>query len=505
MSQFGFVGGAYDAANPVQDNQRLINWYVEIDRNEGSPLQPGIIVAEAKVALGLLGAPGLEALTTAYSGEVRGAWVLPGNFQALFVIGSQVILATIAMPATATQNATLAFTAIAGALSSLTGPVKIRDNGSGNVAVLVDGPHLYVYQVKTKTLTLSTDPAFLGATTVAEIDGWFIFNEPNTQVFYTSPVYWNGTDPFDGTYFALKDDSADNLVAVMENGRQLWLIGENTTEPWYNAGGATFPFSRLEGGLQQIGTVAPQSVARNGPGLVWLANSERGTNAVILMQGYSYTVISGQAMSYQITKYPVISDARGYVYSEEGHEFYVLIFPTADVTWVYDFHTSLWHQRASFDPATGLFHRQRVNNIVNFAGMRIGGDYENGRIYWQSRTLYADDQYPLVAVRRAPHVWDKNDRNRVINSRLQLDFFPGSGLATGQGSTPQAMLRWSDDGGQSFGNEHWANMGAIGETQARVIWRRLGMARDRVYEVRISDPVRRDVAGASLQAGSTTS
>jgi len=500
--QWGFVGPAYETANPAQDSQRLINWYVEIDGNENNSMQPGIIGAEAKVALGLLGVPGLVALNTAFSGQVRGGWVLPGNFQALFVIGSQVVLATIAAPATATSTAQLAFAAV-GSLATSTGPVKIRDNGAGKIAVIVDGSNLYVYNVTTKVLTHSTDPAFLGSNTVAEIDGWFIFQEPNTQTFYTSPVYWDGVKPFDGTYFALKDDSPDNLVAVIENGRQLWLIGEATTEPWYNAGGTFFPFARLEGGLMQIGCAAPQSVARTGADLMWLGRSERGENSVIQVTGYQFKAVSNPALSYALTQYPVISDAIGYVYSEEGHQFYVLIFPTADVTWVYDLTTGMWHERASFDPNLGQFHRQRLNCLVNFAGMRVGGDYANGRIYQQTRQVFADDQYPLVAVRRCPHVWDKNDRNRVLNSRLQIDFFPGSGVATGQGSNPQAMLRWSNDGGQSFGNEHWTSLGAIGQTQNRAIWRRLGAARDRVYEVRISDPVKRDVAGASLRIAGT--
>lgn len=500
MAQWGFVGPAYEAANPAQDSQRLINWYVEIDGNENNPQQPGIIGSEAKVALGLLGVPGLSALNTQFTGPVRGAWVLPGNTQALFVIGNQLILATIIAPATANAPATLGFSANAGVLNTNSGPVKIRDNGAGGIAAIVDGPFLYIYNVAAQTLTTSTDAAFLGSNTIAVIDGWFIFQKPNSQIFYTSPVYWNGVTPMDGTYFALKDDSPDNLVAVIENNRQLWLIGESTTEPWYNAGGATFPFSRLEGGMMQIGCAAPQSVARSGPDLIWLSRSERGENAVIQVTGYQYKVISNPALSFALAQYPVISDAIGYVYNEEGHEFYVLIFPTADKTWVYDTTTGMWHERASYDTVLGVFHRQRLNCLVNFAGMRVGGDYTNGRIYQQSRKFYADDQYPLVALRRAPHVWDKDDRNRVIHSRLQLDFFPGSGLANGQGVNPQVMLRWSNDGGQTWGNEHWTSIGAQGQTLARAIWRRLGSARDRVYEARISDPVKRDVAGASLQA-----
>jgi hypothetical protein len=497
MAQWAFVGPAYTAANPGQDNQALINWYVEYDANEPSPQQPAVNVAEAKVALGLLGAPGLIALNSAYSGEVRGCWTLPGGTKALFVVGANVLLVTASAKGSATVSSV-------GTMLSSSGHVNIRDNGSGHIAVIVDGTtNLYVFHTDTNAFATYTSAAYLGATNVAEMDGWLIFNKPASQTFFTSPVYWNGTDAFDGTYFALADNGPDNLVTIIENNRELWLIGEAHTEPWYNAGGPSFPFSRIEGAMMQIGCAAANSVARTGHGLIWLARSERGSLSVIKTQGYQFDPISTPALSYALNQYATVSDAIGYVYSEDGHEFYVLILPTADVTWVYDITTGQWHQRASFDPVIGLFHRQRVNCLCTLAGMQVGGDYTNGRIYWQTRTAYADDQYPLVAVRRASHVWDKNDRNRVVNSRLQIDFFPGVGNVVDPGSDPQAMLRWSNDGGQTWGNEHWTGIGKVGETTRRAIWRRLGAARDRVYEVRISDPVKRDIAGASLQAGAT--
>ena len=55
-----------------------------------------------------------------------------------------------------------------------------------------------------------------------------------------------------------------------------------------------------------------------------------------------------------------------------------------------------------------------------------------------------------------------------------------------EGADPQVMLRWSDDGGHTWSNEHWAKMGKIGQYFSRVLWRRLGMTmkiRDRVYEI----------------------
>lgn len=501
MPDFNFVGPSYEAANPLQDNQRLINWFPEIDQNDG-----------AKAVMSLLGCPGLSAVASTQFGQARGGWVLPGNTKALVVAGNMLYLLTVTTPATATAKAQFSVASV-GSLVTYTGPVCMRDNGAGGIVVIVDGPNGYVYNIAGNTLTKITDAAFYGADRVAFIDGWLVFNKPGTQIFYTSPLYWNGTDPFNATYYALKDSSSDNLVTNYENNRELWLIGERSTEIWYDAGGQNFPFSRLQGATLQVGCSAKHSICRLGmnaqfgggslfgSSLVWLARNEFGENAVVMSKGYQVGEISTPAVAYAISQYSVIDDAIGFSYIEEGHMFYMLTFPTADVTWCYDTQSGMWHQRASFDPLTGQFHRHRSNFLINFANQRIVGDYQNGTLYQMSRTAYSDESSPLVCVRRAPHVWD--DRKRIALGRLQVEFTPGVGLQTGQGSDPQAMLRVSKDGGQTFGNEKWSSVGKAGKTKNRCIWRRLGMSRDTVFEVRFSDPVKRDVVGATLLAGGT--
>jgi hypothetical protein len=193
----------------------------------------------------------------------------------------------------------------------------------------------------------------------------------------------------------------------------------------------------------------------------------------------------------------VVSDAVGYAYEEDGHLFYMLNFPTADVTWCYDGTTKQWHKRLSFNPSTGTYHRHRGNCFMNFADMRLLGDYQTGQLHDMSRNYYTDAGNPLRAARRSPHIWQKENRQRVFFSGLQVEFTPGVGLQTGQGSNPQAMLKWSDDGGFTWSSEQWVTIGAAGETRNRAIWYLLGEARDRIWEVAISDPVPRDVIGAT--------
>lgn len=494
-ADFGFVGDAYEAPDPYQDSQSCINWYPEVSQN-----------ARSKMPVSLLGCPGLNELLNVANGpsggEVRGCWVLPGDQRAIVVCGSNVNMVEVTVPATQNSIAQFSVT-LFGALLTNNGPVCIRDNGPGNQAVIVDGPYGYTVNYTAAlgllACTQITDPGFLGADRVAFIDGWLVFNRPGTQTFYsTGPTPYTITFP--GAFFALKDSSSDNLITLMENNRELWLIGERTSEVWYDAGGANFAFARIPGVAPQIGCSAVNSIARLGSSLVWLGRSERGENVVIKTEQYSYTNIATQAIANKIASYPLVSDAIGFTYEEDGHLFYVLTFPTADKTWVYDTASGMWHERASFEVATGEFHRFRGNCFMNLQNIRMVGDYQSGYVHQMSRKFYSDAGQPLVARRRCPHIWSKENRKRVFHSSIQIQFAPGVGLQTGQGSNPQAMLRWSDDAGANYGNQHWVSIGKVGRTKDRAMWRRLGQARDRVYEVSFSDPTKRDIVGATLFA-----
>jgi hypothetical protein len=344
-----------------------------------------------------------------------------------------------------------------------------------------------------------TDPGFLGAQRIAFIEGWLIFNKPNTRTFYTTgPTPYQ--ELFPGLFFALKDSSTDNLVTLFENNRELWLIGERTSEVWFNAGGANFAFQRIPGIGPQIGCSAVNSISRVGAELCWLARNEQGQNVVVMTSQYTFARISTHAVETAIASYPVVNDAIGFGYEEAGHLFFVLIFPTADVTWCFDATAGVWHQRASFQTSTGQFHRFRGNCFMDFGDVRLVGDYQTGQVHRMSRDYYSDNGAPLVCVRRTPHVWSKANRERVFFSQLQIEFTPGVGLQIGQGQNPQVMIRWSDDGGFTWSNQHWVTIGAAGQTKNRAILRQLGRARDRVWEATFSDPVARDIIGATLYA-----
>jgi hypothetical protein len=68
------------------------------------------------------------------------------------------------------------------------------------------------------------------------------------------------------------------------------------------------------------------------------------------------------------------------------------------------------------------------------------------------------------------------------------------------GRGPLMTLRWSDDGGKTFSNEHVRDCGQAGAYLTRVLWNRLGSPRDRVYEISVTDPVPWRIIDAYLDA-----
>jgi hypothetical protein len=334
--------------------------------------------------------------------------------------------------------------------------------------------------------------------TVAYLDGYFIFNPPNSQRFYlTALLDGTSVDPLD---FASAEGSSDGLVALIVDHRELWLFGTDSIEVWYDAGLSDFPFVRIQGAFNELGCAAPYSVAKLDNGLFWLGSDARGKGIVYRAEGYTGKRMSTHAVEWQIQQYGDISDAIGYTYQQDGHAFYVLIFPSANTTWVFDVATQAWHERAGF--VNGDFTRHRSNCQMAYNNEVIVGDYQNGNIYSFDLDVYADNgqiQKWLRSWRALPT--GQNNLKRTTQHSMQLDCETGVGLNVGQGEDPQAMLRWSDDGGHTYSNEHWKSLGKIGVFQRRAIWRRLGMTlklRDRVYEVSGTDPVKIAIVGAEL-------
>jgi len=346
------------------------------------------------------------------------------------------------------------------------------------------------------TVLPANDGAFEGGGTVDITDNYFVYNKPDSQLWAASDLLSPITDPLS---FASKDGSPDDLVSIIVDRREVYLLGEMSSEVWINSGAVPFPFTRIPGTSTQQGIAAQYSMSRMGNSFAYVSKNNRGEAMVVRMNGYFPERISTHAVETTLVNQNV-SNAIAWTYQLEGHEVYVVTFPsigTNGLTWAYDNTTGLWHKWL-YRNNQNEFERHRGNCCAFFNQQVLVGDYENGKIYQLSRNYYTDDGQPIRRIRRAPHI--TSDLQRQYFHELQIQFQPGVGLSTGQGDDPQAMLRWSNDGGSTWSNEYWTTIGKQGKYLNRAIWRRLGFSRDKVFEVSVSDPVKAVIISANLKA-----
>lgn len=500
------LGSSYVARSVNAADNRMVNLF------------PEAIPEGGKEAAFLQRAPGLRLLATAGNGPIRGLW----QVKDYLYVASGNSLYKVSKSWAATR------------IGDITGTGSVSMSDNGTQLFVACNPDGYIYNTNTQEFKQITDPDYPGAVTVGYLDGYFVFNEPDSQKFWvTSLLDGSSVDPLD---FASAEGSPDNLVSLIVDHREVWLFGINSVEVWYNAGTLDFPLQRIQGAYNEIGCAAPYSVAKLDNAIFWLGQDARGQGIVYRSNGYTATRVSTHAIEWQLQQYANMSDAIGYTYQQDGHAFYVLVFPQADTTWVFDVAAGAWHERARWN--VDKFSRHRGNCQAAFNSEIVIGDFENGNLYAFDLDTYSDNGAPqrwLRSWRALPT--GTNNLKRTAHHTLQLDCEVGIRntpnlqlvaytLTTEAGdqlitendvnlvallsevadSKTQLMLRWSDDGGHTWSNEHWASMGELGQYGIRVIWRRLGMSmklRDRVYEVSGTDPAKIIILGAELRMSPT--
>lgn len=479
MPQIPFVGPSYTLRSRNIDAQRTVNLMPVMDET-----------GMGKTVSALVPTPGLRRFVDLGSGVVRGMITDPGSGRCFVIHGSQ--LTELFSDGT--------YAGISG-LATSTGSVGMASNG--RQIVIVDGDNGYVLRLEDNQFGPITAEGWQGSNSVAFLDGYFIFVKPGSQVVYISAPY---TDPIeiDPLDFASAEGSPDPLLAGYALHKQLWLFGSTSLEVWYNSGNPDFPFTPINGAFIEHGLAAAYSVAVMDDTFYWLGTDPTGTGIVYAANGFSTQRISNNAVEYAIQSYANISDAVAFSYVQEGHRLYVLSFPTAQATWVFDSSTGQWHERQYLNPSSGLAERHRAQYHCVAFGKHLVSDYANSKVYELALDYYTDDGDPIARIRRSPHI-SGGELERIAFREFQLDIQSGVGLATGFGHNPQIQLRWSNDGGYTWSNEVSTGAGKQGEFKTRAIWRRLGQARDRVWEVTFTEPVPAVWLGARIIADQSIS
>lgn len=430
-----------------------------------------------KTSMALFRTAGLSSFATLGASPIRGAYVT--NNLIYEVAGNNFYEVNNAGVST-----------VRGTLNTNSGRVDIVDNGVQ--ILIVDGVNGYIYTIATTTLTQIVDVHFPnGATTCAFLAGFFFVEDPNNVGRFLDSASYDGTTwPGD---FATAESSPDPLTRCFVNQGVLHLLGQKTTEFWGLSGALNFPVAPIQGTAIEWGLGSKWSVAKLGGQVTFLATNTEGQMQVVRLAGYQVQIISSPEMDNEINNYSVNTDATAFTYKFNGHEFYQINFNTVGKSWLYDLTTSqqagvnVWSSLTS--GTNGGRHLAEIG--VNFLNQDIVTDYSTGILYKLQTTTYGD-----VWKLRSKHVF--KDNSMLTVGRIWVDFETGVGLVTGQGSNPQVSLRYSKDGGHTWSAEVWRTLGAMGKYLTRVFWNRLGRARDWVFELSGSDPVKIVIMNAGL-------
>lgn len=456
----GFVGQTYNLDAVTFDCQRCVNMY---------PMASESGTSKSQAALRSI--PGYRLFATAGGGPIRGGKTVASG-RAFVVSGFD--LHEINSDGTTT---------VQGTLNTATGRVSLAENGTQ--LMIVDGTNGYVYNMDTDAFAQIADADFPnGADIVSFQDGYFLVNVHGTPYFAISDLY-------DGTTWDVLDRSLaasnpDNIISMINDNGNLWLFGDRSVEVFQNTGAAAFPFERIPGAVIQTGCAAPFTVQAFDNTVAWLGVDEYGRGVVWKANGYTAQRMSTQSIEAAIATSTDFTESYSYVYHEQGHIFYCLQVKGLDTTLVFDGATGLWHERTFKDTSTNTIQQHRGAVHLFFAQKNLIGDRLTGAIYEQSLSIFDYSGEPIHRERVSPHIAD--EKRNIAFSSFELDAETGVGLQSGQGSDPQVMMQYSDDGGRTWSNERFAPIGKVGKYKNRVRWSRCGSARDRVWKIRYTEP-----------------
>ena len=459
-----FAIHAYQSDSLRLSAQQLVNWYAE-------KMPP-----DAKARVAVFPTPGLTSFASAGTGPIRGTH----NFNGTLCVVSGGVFYTVDSAGTATSQGNVTGSAESVSMASSATQLMVLSGDTAADAFIWDGT----------TLAPVTDADFAASTDVTFIDSYFAFARSNSGQWHISDS-GDGTS-YDALQFATAEGAPDQLVSIEAEHLEMWLFGQRTTEVWYNAGTGTPPFSRITNAFIERGLRAKHSVAKDDNSVFWLGDDE----VIYRAEGYVPKRISTHAIEKAMRGYQDTTTATAWSYTRGGHKFYVINFEEA--TWCFDISTGLWHTRESRDTIGNSLGRWRVDYGVKIYGKDLVGDYSTGDIYALDHEVFTENGTVIRRLATSPPI--HNEAEWVFMPKLQIEMEVGVGLTTGQGSDPQIMLRWSDDGGNTWSNEKWRNLGKKGEYKNRVRWTKLGKTRERIFELSITDPVYASIIAADLGA-----
>lgn len=447
------LGSDFAERSGEVNSQRTVNMWPRLTK-------PG-----SKSPIVLYPAPGLTQFCITSHSPNRGSGTVFNSF-AYFVVGDELV--QIDSNGTPLDKGT--FDTTAG---------RIEMKAGRDYLMIVDGTTGWTWDGTTFGEIVDVDfPA--DPSHVAYLYNYFVVNRGGTDEFYISaledPTSWAALD------FEAASALPDNCLALAANNKDLYIFGALSLQIYYYSGNADFPFTLYTGGILDFGIAAIHSLAESSSGIFFLATAEEGGAAIIQMIGFQPAIISDD-ISWDLEEFSTIDDAYGFVYRIGGNSVYQITFPTENKTFEYIIEDKLWVERKSLN-----LGRYLTNGHAFLGTKNIMGSYDSGTFYLLDKSVYADNGETVERIRVTQPV--HSDHKQVKFNSVVVEIESGVGLVLGQGSEPLMTMRYSDDGGKTWSSELTASMGKIGEYGIILEWFKLGLSRSRIFEFKVTDPVK---------------
>lgn len=440
------VGPSYKSRSIPLSAQVTKGFYLEVNQ-------------DSRVPTALHSFPGLKQFATG-SGAFRGFGTHLGNLY--------VILGTALYTVSAS-----------GALSAVT-----TIPGGGRCILQSDGYKFYIATGATQYVY----DAGLDVVSVVDSGAWNAFL--NSQMIYSgaNSTFWvaDAGDGItvNGLNYATAEADPDQIIRGYIYDDLLYLIGQHTTETWYNSGVGNPPFDRITGGTLPLGCSAKFSIASNDQFVYWLGDDR----ILYQVKGQNFRPVSTIATAHAFDSYFDVSDASGMCVRFEGQDFYILTFPQMGKTWAYHQNNDAWFE-LGYGVDSDLW---RGADAIYHYGKTVVADHSNGKLYTLDLSTYTDNGTAILRQRDTSPIHSGlygEKGKRLFMSRLEVIMETGSGLTTGQGSDPLLMMQFSDDSGFTWSSELTGSIGKLGQYQYRVEWFQLGSFYNRIFRFKVSDPV----------------
>jgi hypothetical protein len=476
LSQWGFCGPSYVSQSANIDEEEAINLYCERSESQGAKTPIALLKRAGKSLFQALPEASIPAMFTINGRTFAAAsklWEVgvPGGRVSRGDLGGQ--------PDSPTQI--------------IANETQLLVLNRGNLFVLTLSTNVFTPVDMTQLDGLVLQIDFIDGYAVAVLRNSHEFQISNLEDFST----WDALNKTKISYFP------DNITSMKVDHREIWFFSGKKTIVYYNAGAGFPPFIPIQNAFIENGADSAFATVQFDNTLAWIGRNERGALVAYRANGYTPQRISTHAVEYAWSQLKTTSDATAYTIQENGHEFWVIRFPSASVSWTYDAATQYWHKRTFWQQTAGAFTADRSTcHTFNF-GKHLVGDWASGNIYEVNQQFYDDFGQPIRWLRRSPTISKNNEW--VTFPEFELDIEVGLGpqppLLDGRGNArpPQAFLRWSNDL-KTWSPSFTLNCGKAGQYNTRARKVMCGRGRKRVWEVSGSDPVPVRIADAYVGA-----